>query len=117
LTRPADAPNQAEGAPAARLVFEPWCERAWRDLQVGDQIVVLTWLHRADRTVLTTHPEDDEQQPLLGVFSTRSHERPNPIGLHPATITARGTDWIEVAHLEAVDGTPVVDVKPVLEPR
>jgi tRNA-Thr(GGU) m(6)t(6)A37 methyltransferase TsaA len=81
---------------------------------VGDEIFVLTWLHRADRSVVTTHPEDDESTPLTGVFSTRSPDRPNPIGLHRTTVVARGEEWIEVANLEVLDGTPVVDVKPVI---
>lgn len=81
---------------------------------MGDEIFVLTWLDRADRSVTTTHPEDDEAIPLTGVFSTRSPDRPNAIGLHRTTLVARGDDWIDVANLEAVDGTPVVDVKPVI---
>lgn len=80
-----------------------------------DEIFVLTWLDRADRTVASTYPEDDERRPLTGVFSTRSPDRPNPIGLHRTTIVGRGADWVDVANLEAVDGTPVVDVKPVIE--
>jgi tRNA-Thr(GGU) m(6)t(6)A37 methyltransferase TsaA len=109
-----DAPCQGAGAPPARIVAEHWSVRCWGDLEVGDEIFVLTWLDRADRTVMTTHPEDDESIPLTGVFSTRSPDRPNPIGLHRTTVVARGTDWIEVANLEALDGTPVVDVKPVI---
>jgi tRNA-Thr(GGU) m(6)t(6)A37 methyltransferase TsaA len=83
-------------------------------METGDEIFVLTWLDRADRSVMTTHPEDDESVPLTGVFSTRSPDRPNPIGLHRTTVVDRTDEWIEVANLEALDGTPVVDVKPVI---
>lgn len=109
-----DAPCQGVGAPPARIDVEAWTGRCWRELEVGDEIFVLTWLDRADRSVLTTHPEDDESIPLTGVFSTRSPDRPNPIGLHRTTVVARGPHWIEVANIEALDGTPVVDVKPVI---
>jgi tRNA-Thr(GGU) m(6)t(6)A37 methyltransferase TsaA len=111
----ADAPNQGEGAPPARIEIVARSARCWEELSVDDEVFVLTWLHRADRAVMSTHPEDDERIPLTGVFSTRSPDRPNPIGLHRTTIVARGVDWIEVAELEVLDGTPVVDVKPVIE--
>jgi tRNA-Thr(GGU) m(6)t(6)A37 methyltransferase TsaA len=114
ITKLEDAPCQGSGAPRARLVFEDWSARCWNDLQVSDEIFVLTWLDRADRSVFATYPEDDETLPFSGVFSTRSNDRPNPIGLHRTTIVARDADWIEVANLEVVDGTPVVDVKPVI---
>lgn len=114
LKQLADAPNQGEGAPPARIEIEPWSARCWDELSVDDEVFVLTWLHRADRSVTSTHPEDDERTPLTGVFSTRSPDRPNPIGLHRTTIVASGDGWVEVARLEAVDGTPVVDVKPVI---
>ena len=83
---------------------------------MGDQLVVLTWLHEADRSVLQVHPRDDESRPLTGVFATRSSDRPNPIGLH--RVTVYGIDGLELAvgPLEAIDGTPVVDIKPVLRP-
>lgn len=109
-----EAPCQAAGAPTARIVAEAWSSRCWTDLEVGEEIFVLTWLDRADRTAMATHPEDDESVPLMGVFSTRSPDRPNPIGLHRTTVVARGQGWIEVANLEALDGTPVLDVKPVI---
>jgi tRNA-Thr(GGU) m(6)t(6)A37 methyltransferase TsaA len=112
-----DAPCQGDGAPPARIVLEGWSARCWRELAPGDDVFVLTWLDRANRSVLTTHPEDDQSVPLTGVFSTRSPDRPNPIGLHRTTVTARGEGWIEVANLEALDGTPVVDVKPVIAGR
>lgn len=109
-----DAPCQGVGAPPARIDVEDWTTRCWRELAVGDDVFVLTWLDRADRSVMATHPEDDESVPLTGVFSTRSPDRPNPIGLHRTSVTGRGAGWIEVANLEALDGTPVVDVKPVI---
>jgi tRNA (Thr-GGU) A37 N-methylase len=86
------------------------------DLQPGDEIVVLTWLHLSPRDELSTHPEDDMSQPLTGVFSTCSPNRPNSIGLHRARIVAREGLRVEVDALEAIDGTPVVDVKPVIDP-
>ena len=87
-----------------------------RDLRPGDEVFVLTWLHRATRDVLRVHPRDDRSNPERGVFSTRSSDRPNPIGLHPVEIVAVEGLRVQVRGLEAVDGTPVVDVKPVLRP-
>ena len=117
LTDRAGAPRQGdEGAPDAWLVFDPEFDAATRSLQPGDWIVVLTWLHRADRTVLDTYPRDDHTRPLTGVFSTRSPDRPNPIGLHDVEIVAIEGPRIRVRDLEAIDGTPIVDVKPVLPP-
>jgi tRNA-Thr(GGU) m(6)t(6)A37 methyltransferase TsaA len=123
LTDPADAPMQGdEGSPEAWLVFEPQVAPALEGIEVGDRLVVLTWLHRADRSVLRVHPRDDAGRPLQGVFATRSAERPNPVGLHTVTVAealpgdesrAEGPR-LRVRHLEAVDGTPIVDVKPVL---
>ena len=86
-----------------------------RDLVVGADVFVLTWLHRARRDVLAVHPRDDPRNPLTGVFSTRSQDRPNPIGLHRVRVAAVDERRVLVRHLEAVDGTPIVDVKPVLE--
>lgn len=117
LTDPATAPKQgAEGAPRAWLVFDPEVRDAMRDLRPGDEVFVLTWLHRATRDVLRVHPRDDRSNPERGVFSTRSSDRPNPIGLHPVEIVAVDGLRVQVRGLEAVDGTPVVDVKPVLRP-
>jgi len=113
-----DAPRQgSEGAPDAWILLEPSYADALQGLSVGDELVVLTWLHEADRSVLQVHPRDDESRPLTGVFATRSSNRPNPIGLHPVTVY--GIDGLELAvgPLEAIDGTPVVDIKPVLQPR
>jgi tRNA-Thr(GGU) m(6)t(6)A37 methyltransferase TsaA len=112
---PADAPRQGdEGAPAAWISFAPGLDDAARDLRPGDDILVLTWLHLADREVLAVHPRDDASRPLTGVFSTRSSDRPNPIGLHRVRILEVTGQRIKVGALEAVDGTPVVDIKPVL---
>ena len=113
----AQAPRQGdEGAPPAWLVLEPRVADAMRDLRVGDRLVVLTWLHQADRTTLTVHPRGDTLRPVQGVFSTRSPDRPNPIGLHTVTVLAIDGLRLQVADLEALDGTPIVDLKPELEP-
>ncbi|MDX3661673.1 tRNA (N6-threonylcarbamoyladenosine(37)-N6)-methyltransferase TrmO [Streptomyces sp. ID05-26A] len=115
LTDRTAAPRQAdEGAPEALLVFAPEYARAMRELEAGQEVLVLTWLDRADRSVLAVHPRSDPARPETGVFSTRSPDRPNPIGLHHVRITAVEDLAVRVAHLEAVDGTPIVDVKPVL---
>ncbi len=109
------APKQGdEGAPLARIVFRPEVWEAAADLRVGDEILVLTWLHQGDRNTLAVHPRDDMSRPLTGVFSTRSSDRPNPIGLHRVTIVSVEEPAIGVRNLEAIDGTPVIDVKPVL---
>ena len=111
----ATAPKQGfEGAPEAWLVFNPEVAEGIRDLAVGTDVFVLTWLHRAQRDVLAVHPRDDPHNPLTGVFSTRSPDRPNPIGLHRVRIAAIDGTRVLVRDLEALDGTPVVDVKPVL---
>jgi tRNA-Thr(GGU) m(6)t(6)A37 methyltransferase TsaA len=116
LADPALAPKQGnEGAPAAWLVFEESMREGLGDLAPGDEVEVLTWLHLADRTVLRVHPRDDIARPLTGVFSTRSADRPNPIGLHRVRIMGiEGGVRVQVQGLEAVDGTPILDVKPVL---
>ena len=115
LTDPTLAPKQAdEGAPEAWLVFDEAVAEGLRDLRPGEEILVLTWLHRARRDVLIVHPRDDTAAPESGVFSTRSADRPNPIGVHQTTIVAVESTRILVSRLEAVDGTPVVDVKPVI---
>lgn len=113
----ADAPKQGdEGAPAAWIVLHSQVRDGLRDLRVGDHVLVLTWLHESSRDVLTVHPRDDPRAAPRGVFSTRSADRPNPIGLHPVTIDAVEPDRIRVLNLEAIDGTPVLDIKPVLGP-
>jgi tRNA-Thr(GGU) m(6)t(6)A37 methyltransferase TsaA len=117
LTDPTKAPRQGdEGAPDAWLVFDAAVAPAVDGLRVGDHVIVLTWLHRASRDVLTTHPRDDPARGERGVFATRSADRPNPIGLHEVRILAVDGDRLLVGPLEAVDGTPVLDVKPVLAP-
>lgn len=115
LTDRASAPKQGdEGAPDAWIVFAPEYARAMAELAAGQDVLVLTWLDRADRSVLAVHPRDDLKRPETGVFSTRSPDRPNPIGLHRVRIVAVDGARVQVAGLEALDGTPVVDVKPVL---
>nr|WP_179791395.1 tRNA (N6-threonylcarbamoyladenosine(37)-N6)-methyltransferase TrmO [Actinopolymorpha rutila] len=117
LRDPATAPKQGdEGAPEATLVFVPEVKDGLHDLRPGTDVLVLTWLHRADRDVLAVHPRDDRTRPLTGVFSTRSPDRPNPIGLHRVRILTVDGLRIRVADLEALDGTPVLDLKPVLDP-
>ena len=115
LTDLAEAPRQGdEGAPEAWISIDPEFSEAARDLQPGDVVLVLTWLHRADRSVLSVHPRDDDSRPLTGVFATRSSHRPNPIGVHRVRIVSIQDERIQVSGLEAIDGTPVVDIKPVL---
>lgn len=116
LTERADAPKQGrEGSPETWLEFEPRVADALGDIETGEEIIVLTWFDRADRQVLTTRPRDDPAKPLTGVFSTRSPDRPNPIGLHRVIVREVDGLHIRVQDLEALDGTPIVDVKPVLD--
>ena len=116
LTDRAQAPRQGdEGAPSAWLIFEPRVADGIRDLATGTEIIVLTWLDRGDREVLVTRPRDDPARPPTGVFSTRSPDRPNPIGLHRVEILAIDGLRVLVQPLEALDQTPVIDVKPVLD--
>ena len=116
LTERAEAPKQGdEGAPDAWLVFEPAVADGLRDLEVGTDVIVLTWLHLADREVLVVHPRGDLARPETGVFSTRSPDRPNPVGMHRVTIGEIDGTRVRVSNLEALDGTPVVDVTPVLD--
>ena len=111
------APKQGdEGSPEAWLVFDARFGEGLRDLRVGSEVIVLTWLDRADRDVLVVHPRGDPANPLRGVFSTRSEDRPNPIGLHQVRILAIEGMRILVRDLEALDRTPIVDLKPVLGP-
>ena len=115
LTDRDSAPKQGdEGAPPARIVLRPEVRQAAADLRVGDHVLVLTWLHQGRRDVVSVHPRGDPDRPRQGVFSTRSPDRPNPIGLHAVTIVGVEGDAIAVSNLEAIHGTPVVDVKPVL---
>ena len=118
LKNRADAPRQGgEGAPDARIVIEASVADGLHGIQVGDELLVLTWLHQADRGVLQVHPRDDVTRPLTGVFATRSSDRPNPIGIHRVTVHAVTGLELAVGPLEAIDGTPVVDLKPVLRRR
>jgi tRNA-Thr(GGU) m(6)t(6)A37 methyltransferase TsaA len=115
LSDPRDAPRQgSEGAPDAWLDLDAAVLSALHGIAVGDALVVVTWLDRADRSVLQTHPRNDRSRPVAGVFATRSPDRPNPIGLHRVTVRAIEGTRLRVGPLEAVDGTPVVDLKPVL---
>ncbi|HEU5471502.1 MAG TPA: tRNA (N6-threonylcarbamoyladenosine(37)-N6)-methyltransferase TrmO [Actinophytocola sp.] len=116
LTDRDQAPRQGdEGAPDSWLVFEPELADALRDFEVGTEVLVLTWFDRARRDVLAVHPRGDESRPWTGVFSTRSPDRPNPVGLHRVQILAVEGTRVQVRNLEALDGTPIVDVKPVLD--
>ena len=116
LTDPASAPKQGyEGSPDAWLVFDPAVAEGLQDLRTGERVIVLTWLDRADRDVLKVHPRDDPSIPEHGVFSTRSSDRPNPIGLHLVEIVSIEGLRVQVRDLEALDGTPIVDVKPRIE--
>jgi tRNA-Thr(GGU) m(6)t(6)A37 methyltransferase TsaA len=115
LTDPDSAPRQPdEGAPEAWLAFDEAVREALRNLRAGDEIVLLTWLDRARRDVLSVHPRGDPSRPEEGVFSTRSPHRPNPIGLHRVEIAAVDGLRVRVRQLEALDGTPILDVKPVI---
>lgn len=110
-----EAPRQgSEGAPDAWLEVNPTFARALVGIANGDEIIVMTWLHRADRAVLETHPRNDPGIPLAGVFATRSPDRPNPLGLHRVTVREISGARLRIGPIEAIDGTPVVDVKPVL---
>jgi tRNA-Thr(GGU) m(6)t(6)A37 methyltransferase TsaA len=113
-----DAPKQgSEGAPDAWLEIEPACATALRGVAVGDELIVITWLHHAKRDVLEVHPRGDPNNPLAGVFATRSPHRPNPLGLHRVTVHEIAGDRLRVGPIEAIDRTPVVDVKIALDDR
>jgi len=110
-----EAPKQgSEGAPDAWLDAEPWAADALLGLGVGDEIIVITWLDRARRDIYQVHPRSDPRRPLSGVFATRSPDRPNPLGLHPVVISAIDGLRLRIGPIEALDGTPVVDIKPVI---
>lgn len=117
LTRLEDAPMQGdEGAPDAWLELTPLVAQGITGIKPGDELIVLTWLHLAERDVLQVHPRGDLNRPLTGVFATRSPDRPNPVGLHRVTVleVTNAERKLRVARLEAIDGTPIVDIKPVL---
>ena len=111
------APKQGdEGAPEASLEIDPEFAPALEGIAAGDELLVLTWLDRADRDVLSVHPRDDLSNPRTGVFATRSADRPNPIGLHRVRALEAEGRRLRVDALEAIDGTPIIDIKPVLGP-
>jgi tRNA-Thr(GGU) m(6)t(6)A37 methyltransferase TsaA len=115
LRDPAAAPNQAAGAPAALIEVDPSLAAALHRIEAGDELIVLTWLHLADPDVLQTHPTGNPNIPLTGVFRTRSPDRPNPIGVHRVTVTdLEGPTTLRVDAIEAIDGTPVIDLKVAL---
>ena len=115
LKEPGEAPRQGhEGAPDAWLEVNETVAEGLEGIAVGDEILVITWLHKAQRGILQTHPRDDEAMPLAGVFATRSPDRPNPLGLHRVAVLAIAGKRLQVGPIEAIDGTPVVDIKPVL---
>jgi tRNA-Thr(GGU) m(6)t(6)A37 methyltransferase TsaA len=110
-----EAPRQGdEGAPRATLELHGALREGLRGIVIGDELIVLTWLHAARRDVLALHPRNDASRPLTGVFATRSSDRPNPIGLHPVRVLGVSESGLLVEPLEAIDGTPIVDIKPVL---
>lgn len=112
-----EAPKQGEeGAPDAWIEVRSEYARALFGMEPGDEIIVITWLHRADRTVLEVHPRSDPSNPLTGVFATRSPARPNPLGLHRVTVREMSGERLRVGPIEAIDGTPVVDIKVALRP-
>jgi len=116
LKKRSDAPRQgSEGAPDAWLEIDPSLADALDGLEVGDEILVITWLHEADREVLKVHPRSDRRNRLTGVFATRSPDRPNPLGLHPVVVRAIEGNRLRIGPIEAIDQTPVVDIKPVLK--
>ena len=115
LISTADAPRQGdEGAPDAYLILDSAVQDGLHGVTAGDEIIVLTWLHEADRSILKVHPRGDLSRPEQGVFNTRSPSRPNPIGLHRVRVLDLDGRSLHVSGLEAIDGTPVVDLKPVL---
>jgi tRNA-Thr(GGU) m(6)t(6)A37 methyltransferase TsaA len=118
LKRRGAAPKQgSEGAPDAWLELRPFAAEGLDGLVAGDDIIVVTWLHRARRDVLRVYPRSDRRRPLTGVFATRSPDRPNPLGLHRVTVRRIAKNRMRIGPIEAIDGTPVIDIKPVLGPR
>ena len=116
LTDKATAPKfETENAPPATVVLDPAYAEAAKDLAPGQEILLFTWLHQADRACQAVHPRRDLSRPLTGVFSTRSPDRPNPIGLHQVRLTAVEDNVLAIDALEALDGTPVIDIKPLAD--
>ena len=113
-----DAPLfYTEGAPNAILELNPDYREGLVRMQAGDEIIVITWLHQSRRDVLKVHPRGDASNPLTGVFSTRSPDRPNPLGLHRVKVLEINSDRLQLGPIEAIDGTPVIDIKPVVESK
>lgn len=111
----ADAPRQgSEGAPDVWLEVHPWAADGLHLVAEGDELIIITWFHHAHRDVLQVHPRSNPRNPLTGVFATRSPDRPNPLGLHPVVVRAIDGNRLRIGPIEAIDGTPVVDIKPVL---
>jgi tRNA-Thr(GGU) m(6)t(6)A37 methyltransferase TsaA len=111
-----EAPKQgSEGAPDAWFEVSPSVARGLDGMAVGEDLIVITWLHRARRDVLKVHPRGDKRRPVAGVFTTRSPDRPNPLGLHRVTVREIAGTRLLIGPIEAIDGTPVVDIKPVLD--
>lgn len=114
IQKRSEAPKQgSEGAPDAWLEVEPTVARGLAGIVTGDEIIVVTWLHLARRDVLKVHPRSNPRRPLTGVFATRSPDRPNPLGLHPVTVREVAKNRMRIGPIEAIDGTPVIDIKPV----
>jgi tRNA-Thr(GGU) m(6)t(6)A37 methyltransferase TsaA len=117
IKKRAEAPRQGlEGAPDAWLQIQPWASAGLRGVAAGDEMLVITWLHRGRRNVLRVHPRGDRRRALSGVFATRSPDRPNPLGLHAVTVQEIVGNRLKIGPIEAIDGTPVVDIKPVIMP-
>jgi len=115
LKERSQAPKQgSEGAPDVWVEVHPFAAQALDGVAVGDELIVLTWLHRAQRDTLKVHPRSDPKRRLMGVFATRSPDRPNPIGLHQVTVRRIERNRVRIGPIEAIDGTPVIDIKPVL---
>ena len=116
LTARRDAPKQGdEGAPDAWLEVYPWATEGLLGIAAGDELVVITWFHQSRRNTFQVHPRSDPRNPLTGVFATRSPDRPNPLGLHSVVVRSIDGPRLRIGPMEAIDGTPVVDIKPVLK--
>jgi tRNA-Thr(GGU) m(6)t(6)A37 methyltransferase TsaA len=116
LKRRDEAPRQGrDGAPNASIEVLPSYMKALHRMQVGDEIIIISWLHRARRNVMEVHPKGDASRPLTGVFSTRSPDRPNPLGLHRVKVLGMTRDRLHVGPIEAIDETPVIDIKPLID--
>lgn len=116
-TRAAAPMQGSEGAPDAWLEVSPFAAEGLDGVVAGDDIIVVTWFHRARRDILKVYPRSDRRRPLTGVFATRSPDRPNPLGLHRVTVRKVAKSRLRIGPIEAIDGTPVVDIKPVLAGR